>query len=1510
MNKLVDAFVEKKSEVTERTNKTEIDKSERENNNNFDFKNNVCETPRTDSIDDLKVRVQKLHTTISHKKSNRTLWPDSESDSDDEFVFATPSASIYNKKENNIPYELLPKFRKEKGLQDPEEFLESFETICESLRIKKKYYVGVLIVCVDYKVAKWIKSNYKDQQPVNWEKFCKEFIRHYDKPNHGGSWDVQIRKLKVDNEGVQKYSDKFLELAKKLEWNLEADYALNQYKCGLPSTLLSQVTVTESSFKRANYRSNVNYKVSVKDLIQFALDAQATEEIIKLSNYDSKRFQNQHKHNKAQKPSVVVDKTPVESEQSDEPVCYYCKELGHKKPDCPVLQNKLRSSNKNNKKKEVKDEKPTVKRVALVESNVSIVSDSSNVKQVENNMTGVHTPCLINGIQVFGFVDGGATHSFISSKFVKLHELPISKRDGNIKQALVGKVVPRIGIVENVLLENGSKKLYISLEVADLSDNEDLIIGLNLFSELNYEIRNIPITWPQAKGEDKVCEKEVKKPQRPSGVDENGIHPSWKKILEDNLKLDPLKKCTLAGAEFEIRTDCPPIWKRQYAIPQKFMEATTAQIMKWAEKGVIVRAPPNCQWNLSIMVVPKRNADGTMGVRVCLDARPLNENLISLVESDLPLPRDIIDKLMLFIIFTVLDLSESYLQFPIKKEDQVKTAFTWNGVQWMFTGVPFGLRDMPNHMQRFMARLLAEFKVTPFIDDMPMGSTSPEEHFELVRKVLEKITYEAQLRLNIPKCKFCLPEVKVLGIIISSSGMTMDPVKVKAISEWPRPVDGKAMQRFLGAANFHREFSHKFAEIAAPLEELRNVVGPIEWSSEQIIAFEKLKELFLSNLKLKNINWDEDIYLTTDASLIGAGAWIGQKDETGTIIPVNCASKKLSPAQTRWSATKRELWALMWGMNKFRHYLLGRHFYVRVDHKPLVPMMTNKPNLLLEGWVDDILEYTFSTIYIPGKDNYLADALSRQHEVISIKTINIDEPVISSTAVNQTLLMEAEKRGKIIPSVKEQNQLLDQAHHLGHFSTETMFRQLWNQGYWWPGIRTDLKKRVSSCIDCLRFDIVQAGYHPLQSIEAKYPWDHIEIDLIGPLPISEEGYCFVLTITDVMSGYTVLRALTSKTMEEMVKVLWSVFCEYGTPKILQSDNGTEFINQLIDQLVSVYGIDHRVISPYHPRANGLVERKNKEVTRGLKKYLVGCKDRWQDWLPIIQLGLNIQELKRTGSSPFALMHGRSFNNFRNFEDIKECKDLLAAVQDRLSTLAYLKSVVFPAVEEKVHKYRKNRNDNFNNSNRILEDLPPGAKVMMVNLNRTNKLEPYYVGPYTIVRKNQGGAYILQDITGGILEQRVAPDLLKIIDSSDSMVLSEEGNVSDDDIVNWEVERIIKHRMSNDGGYEYLVSWKNLNKDCNSWVNERNFNELKIIDDYWKQRLPKDKIKKKVKFSKTKKVWKPVTSVDMVDSSDEETFEEEIVANVEAESEAETEEPRRGTRNKKKNSLYFGADWST
>ena len=501
---------------------------------------------------------------------------------------------------------------------------------------------------------------------------------------------------------------------------------------------------------------------------------------------------------------------------------------------------------------------------------------------------------------------------------------------------------------------------------------------------------------------------------------------------------------------------------------------------------------------------------------------------------------------------------------------------------------------------------------------------------------------------------------------------------------------------------------------------------------------------------------------------------------------------------------------------------MGRYFVVRVDHKPLVHLLHNKMTPLLEGWIDNILQFDFTTTYIPGSENELADALSCN-----------EEPVIKGiqTTIDPEMQYAAAKRGKVIPVMSQRNSLIQKFHALGHFSIESMAKLLWQEGYWWPNLRSDIAGEIKKCIDCQRFNAKREGYHPLKSIEANQPWDHVQIDLIGPLPISNNGFQWILTVIDVMTGFTLLRPLHSKEMEEVAQTLWQLITDFGPPRILQSDNGKEFVNTLIDQLVNLFGIDRRLITPYNPRADGLVERRNKDVGQILKKQMKGATDRWELLLPITQLSLNLKNLQRTGSKPFELFLARPFYMFEDWTEIKE-GNVDGFLQSRLKELEELRDVIWPAIKSQNSEHKAKNQAYHDSTHRIVSDLQPGTIVMAIDTTRESKWDPIYEGPYEVVRKTHGGSYILRDQTGEELKRRYAISMLKVIDVPSG---GESLHAKDDGKQSYVVKEIIKHREDKAGkAYEYLVRWEGYGSKDDSWVHESDFDGMAIIKKYWKK----------------------------------------------------------------------------
>jgi hypothetical protein len=254
-----------------------------------------------------------------------------------------------------------------------------------------------------------------------------------------------------------------------------------------------------------------------------------------------------------------------------------------------------------------------------------------------------------------------------------------------------------MGAVESLVLENGSKRLRVDLEVADLGGDEELIIGEDLFRPLGYTIQGVPFTWPEIAEElsvpdaslklgnegDQELPESRKRIQFPEGVDELGRHPSWLPVLADNANISVSARCKLPGACVSIDTgDAKPVWVRQYPVPEGRKAAVTKRVNEWLGLGWIIPAPADCAWNIPLVAADKPSSDdGPPGVRVCLDARLINNILLTEIDNNLPGCRELLDALGNFEWITKIDLADCYHQFELKESDRVKTAFTWDGVQ-------------------------------------------------------------------------------------------------------------------------------------------------------------------------------------------------------------------------------------------------------------------------------------------------------------------------------------------------------------------------------------------------------------------------------------------------------------------------------------------------------------------------------------------------------------------------------------------------------------------------------------------------------------------------------------------------------------------------------------------------------------------------------------------------------------------------------------------------------------
>jgi transposase InsO family protein len=379
------------------------------------------------------------------------------------------------------------------------------------------------------------------------------------------------------------------------------------------------------------------------------------------------------------------------------------------------------------------------------------------------------------------------------------------------------------------------------------------------------------------------------------------------------------------------------------------------------------------------------------GLRFCVDYRALN----AITKKDrypLPLIQETFNNITKAKWFTKIDVSAAFHKIRINAGDEWKTAFrTRFGLyEWLVT--PFGMANAPSTFQRYINWTLRKYIdnfCSAYLDDVLIYTDGTrKEHQRNTNKVLEAMG-KAGLPLDITKCEFDVKSTKYLGFVIEAGkGLRMDPEKVKAIKEWEAPVNVKGVRSFLGFANFYRRFIKNYSGLTAPLTRLTGDV-PFQWGETEQQAFDKLKEIFVTEPVLAQWDPDKETILETDSSGYVVAGVLSQYDNQGLLRPVAYYSKKMTCTQSNYEIHDKELLAVICCIAEWDGMLRSlQKFTVITDHKNLEYF--GKPRQLSERqmrWAQFLGKFPNMEIaYRPGVDNVRADALSRRHQDMPINS--------------------------------------------------------------------------------------------------------------------------------------------------------------------------------------------------------------------------------------------------------------------------------------------------------------------------------------------------------------------------------------------------------------------------------------------------------------------------------------------------------------------------------------------
>ena len=418
-------------------------------------------------------------------------------------------------------------------------------------------------------------------------------------------------------------------------------------------------------------------------------------------------------------------------------------------------------------------------------------------------------------------------------------------------------------------------------------------------------------------------------------------------------------------------------------------EAEKREVTKLLNMDVL--EPSNSPWGTLNVFVPKKDNS----LRTTSDFRLLN----SLTITDVYPMEDMratIDWLASKKIYSVFDLKDGFYQVWLDYESRQLTAIRTCMGLYQFKRLPQGLKNSPATFQRIVNNILGDLKgqnVWCYVDDASVGSMTPEEHLKDLSIVLSRLN-KAGAKLKFSKCTWGANEATVLGHKVTPNGILPSDEHVTAIRNLQEPTNGTELLRFLGIMNFFGSFIEDFAHRSRPLYEVLEGSGfnkkkpkkkiikipdfDKKWTDRQREAWKDLKAELSNPDFLASPKDGLKKKIMSDASNYGLGAVLLQEEE-GQWRPIGFISKKLKGAEINYTTTEKECLAVVFALQKFRHYLQGGPtFEVVTDHHALKWLLSLKdPKGRLARWMMEIQDFDFKVVYAPGKELVVPDILSR-----------------------------------------------------------------------------------------------------------------------------------------------------------------------------------------------------------------------------------------------------------------------------------------------------------------------------------------------------------------------------------------------------------------------------------------------------------------------------------------------------------------------------------------------------
>ncbi|CAG8611019.1 11566_t:CDS:2 [Cetraspora pellucida] len=811
----------------------------------------------------------------------------------------------------------------------------------------------------------------------------------------------------------------------------------------------------------------------------------------------------------------------------------------------------------------------------------------------------------------------------------------------------------------------------------------------------------------------------------PAGVEyqigelEVGQEKQLTKLLEENVDL-----CTQNLGELgrtsriyhEILTHGGrPIKQRAYRYSPAEKQFLKEEIASMLKEGII--SPSSSPWSSPVVLIKQK----ARKMRFCVDYRKLNA---ATIKDNYPLPRvdELLDTLNGSSWFTSLDLASGYWLVEVLEGDRDKTAFITPYGMFEFNVMPFGLANAPATFQRLMDNIFRDIIgkfVVVYLDDLNIFSTTFEEHLSHLKEVFCRLR-EAELRLKPQKCYFAKKQLKFLGYVVSSEGISTDQSKIQAVQEFPIPKNLRQLRGFLGLASYYRRFVSKFTNIAAPLNALLMKNVRYLWTLECQDAFEKLKGKLIR-------------------------AILSQADEDAKERVIAYASRSLTAAERNYAVTEKECLAVVWAVSYFQS----------------------------TGQVDPDL----AGIFVYHHPQIRKNSFKRRYQ--SKVPLDTTEKVIKHLTrhylIRDGLLYKNNPRDPRRPlrvlRPYETEAVLHTMHSdplAGHFGKTATYQRVMVR-YFWPQMGNDVKRYVESCDSCQRRGRPKTQ-EPLHPIRIGQPFDRMGIDIVGPLPVTPGGKKYIVVATEYLTKWPEARALERADAESVATFIFEdVICRHGSPRELLSDQGTHFCNKLVSSLCERMKTHHRTSTAYHPQTNGLVERFNRTLCEVLARCVAQYDGECDEFIPAALFAYRTTRHNTTRYEPFYLMYGRdallpveTVVSTYPAEPVTEI-DFQEQIFRRIETL--LGNLALARQQARINtKNSQQKQKDYHDRRYRTETYQIGDKVLLhetsLESSHSAKLEKRFLGPYYIHDVFGNGTYKLRTIRDSTNKPELIEKVLK------------------------------------------------------------------------------------------------------------------------------------------------------